>query len=75
MIRGVRDGGSTMRVIPRNVELVEVEDIGASTRVKVLVPSGGIKYAYFKDVCRIKPEESRLDNGYSGSAIVAEDEK
>ena len=53
---------------------VEVEDIGASTRVKILVPSGGIKYAYFKDVCRIKPEESRLDNGDSGTAIVAEDD-
>ena len=77
IIRAVRDGERVKYYGGYSEERgtnVEVEDIGASTRVKILVPSGGIKYAYFKDVCRIKPEESRLDNGDSGTAIVAEDD-
>ena len=53
---------------------VEVEEIGAFTRLEVSFPSGGTKYAFFKDVCRIKPENSLLVKGDSGTAIVAEDD-
>lgn len=53
---------------------VEVEDIMALAKLKISIPSAGIKYGYFRDVCRINPEESRLDKGDSGTAIVAEDD-
>lgn len=70
-IRRVRKGErGYFEDIGRNVE---VEDIAASTILKVSLPDG-IKYAYFTDVCRVNPEELPLNNGDSDSAIVAEDE-
>jgi hypothetical protein len=51
---------------------VEVEDIMATTKVRVITPSGSTKYGYFEDVCRIKPLMSFLNSGDSGTAIVAQ---
>ena len=53
-------------------ENVEVEDIMATTKVRVITPSGSTKYGYFEDVCRIKPLMSFLNSGDSGTAIVAQ---
>ena len=51
---------------------VKVKGIMSKTRLEVSIPGGGTKYAFFKDVCLIEPKNSKLREGDSGTAIVAE---
>ena len=51
---------------------VDVENHADDTVVKIVTTNGATKYAYFEDLCRIKPFETLLDSGDSGTAIVAE---
>ncbi len=53
-------------------ENVEVEDIMATMKLRVITPSGSTKYGYFEDVCRMEPLMSFLNSGDSGTAIVAQ---
>ena len=77
MIRRVRDGERVKYYGGNSEELgtdVEVDEIGDSIILEVLFPPADRKYAFFEDVCRINLEDSRLDHGDSGTAIVAEDD-
>ena len=77
MIRRVRDGERVKYYGGFSEELgtdVEVDEIGDSIILGVSFPDAGRKYAFFEDVCRITLENSRLDHGDSGTAIVAKDD-
>ena len=76
-IRSVEDGERVKYYGGHSTERgnnVEVEDIMAWARIKFFIPSAGIKYGYFRDVCRFDLNDSRLDEGDSGTAIVAEND-
>ena len=54
--------------------MVEVEDVLTSAKVPVEFCIRGRKYGFFKDICRIEPLGHLMDEGDSGTAIVAEDD-
>ena len=77
MIRRVREGERVKYYGGYSEERgsnVEVDEIGDSIILEVSFPPADRKYAFFEDVCRINVEDSRLDHGDSGTAIVAEDD-
>ena len=51
---------------------VDVESHIDKAIIKIITTTEGTKYAYFEDLCRIEPFMALLNEGDSGTAIVAE---